>query len=315
LGDLCISRPTSRLQWGIPLPFDDKFVTYVWFDALLNYLCATGWPDKFDEKLWSESVHLIGKDILKTHAVYWPAMLLSLGVPIFKRLEVNGFVLVSGTKMSKSLGNVIRPLEVEALYGRETLRFYLLKEISYGLDSTFTVEGFIQSVNAHLANGIGNLVSRVLTLCQNGYSGTRKRTLTDRDRAALAERALALKAWDDGFGEWKYQNAMKAWGDLVTKTDLYVNEMKPWALAKDPAQADRLETVLWVCLKMIQAAGAIVYPVLPEASGKIMKALGISSTPNGPSLLLVTDDAQELKISTEVPRLFARIAKPTEDQK
>jgi methionyl-tRNA synthetase len=172
------------------------------------------------------------------------------------------------------------------------------------MDSTFTVEGYIQSVNAHLANGIGNLVSRVLTLCQKGFTGTKSFAPNARDLEALAARGEALKLWDQGFSEWKYQNALKAWCDLVTKTDLYVNEMKPWALAKDPTQAERLETVLEVCLRMIGAAAAIVYPVLPEASRKICAAIGVGE----PTLALVLDDKTPLKVTTEVPRLFGRIS-------
>ncbi|MEK7690314.1 MAG: methionine--tRNA ligase, partial [Bdellovibrionota bacterium] len=179
LEDLCISRPKERLTWGIEIPFDAKYVTYVWFDALLNYLVATGWQDPTENRKnpesaawrqqWGQSRHLIAKDILRTHAVYWPTMLMALGVPVFRELNVHGYWLVGESKMSKSLGNVIRPLEFSEKYGGETLRFYLLKEMSFGLDATFTVEAFIQSSNAHLANGIGNLCSRVLTLCHKGF--------------------------------------------------------------------------------------------------------------------------------------------------
>lgn len=310
LGDLCISRPKERLTWGIELPFDSKYVTYVWFDALLNYLNATGWPDKFLPNLWAEATHLTAKDIVKAHGVYWPTMLMALGLEPFKHLQVSGYWLMGGTKMSKSLGNVVRPLEMEAKYGRDTLRFYLLREMSYGLDATFTLEGFIQSVNAHLANGIGNLVSRVLTLCQKNFRGSfAEASLTDRDRQALVARKSALEAWDAGFRDLKYQNALKAWGELVTATDLYVNEMKPWALAKDPAQSDRLQTVLGVCLRLIQAAGVIVYPVLPHASRSICEALGLGRGPET-GVALALEDRREFKLGAEVPKLFMRVELP-----
>ena len=311
LGDLCISRPKSRLTWGIELPFDSNFVTYVWVDALLNYLAATGWPDaqKYDEKLWNEAVHLIGKDIVKTHSVYWFSILMALGVKPPKSLNVNGYWLIGGTKMSKSLGNVVRPLDVEGTYGRETLRFYLLREMSYGNDSTFTLESFVNSVNAHLANGIGNLCSRVLTLCQkNGVTQVPAGAkLESADQALLDRRAQALQEWNAAFEELKYQNAVKSWSELVTACDLYINEQKPWALAKDPAQAGRLHTVLTVCMQVIEALGVLIFPVLPEASLKICGALGLET----PDLSAVTRaEVRAFPAIAEVPKLFMRIALP-----
>jgi methionyl-tRNA synthetase len=311
LGDLCISRPKSRLTWGIELPFDSNFVTYVWVDALLNYLVATGWPDpsKFDQALWAEATHFIGKDIVKTHSVYWFSILMALGVKPPKALHVNGYWLVGGTKMSKSLGNVVRPLDVEATYGRETLRFYLIREMSYGNDSTFTLESYVNSINAHLANGIGNLCSRVLTLCQkNGVTqvpdGVRLETA---DQALLDKRAHALSEWNAAFEDLKFQNALKSWSELVTACDLYINDQKPWALAKDPALAHRLHTVLAVCMQVIEALGVIVYPVLPEASLKICHALGLEK----PELSAVTrPEVRKFPAIAEVPKLFMRVALP-----
>ena len=317
LGDLCISRPKERLQWGIEIPFDKNYVTYVWFDALMNYLVATGWPgEKFDRPLWESVNHLIAKDILKTHAIYWTAMLFALQVPPYKEIHAHGYWLIGGTKMSKSLGNVVRPLEVMEKYGAETLRFYLLREMSFGLDSTFTLESFVNSVNANLANGIGNLVSRVMTLCQkNFYGKIPLDRLTDSDRALLSRRENAVKAWDEAFRELKYQNALKAWSELVTACDLYVNENKPWALAKDPAQRERLQVVLGVCLQIIQALGVLAYPVLPQACLQILTALGISGYDlhqKIPPLSLALENRAEFRLGSEVPKLFARITLPVE---
>ena len=319
LADLCISRPKERLTWGIPLPFDDRFVTYVWVDALTNYLAATGWPSaswtgSAGEELWSSARHLIAKDILKTHAVYWTAMLMAWGVKPFLQLNVHGYWLIGGTKMSKSLGNVIRPVEVEATYGRETLRYYLLREMSFGMDSTFTLESYVNSINAHLANGIGNLASRVLTLCQKNFQGSFSMdSLTEMDRTLLEKRAQTLSAWNQSFEDLKFQNALKAWSDLVTAVDLYVNDNKPWALAKDPAQSERLQVVLGVCCVLLGALAAVVYPVLPEASIKLAQSLGLGSfdlKKDFPSLQLVTEVRTQWKLSPEVPKLFARVALP-----
>jgi methionyl-tRNA synthetase len=316
LGDLCISRPKERLTWGIELPFDPRFVTYVWFDALLNYLVATGWPGKeWNAPLWGTVNHLIAKDILKAHAIYWPTMLMALGASPACQLHVSGYWLVDGTKMSKSLGNVIRPLEVEEKYGRDTLRFYLLREMSYGLDSTFTLEGYVNCINAYLANGIGNFVSRVYTIAKKnlGTVEFKESDLTDADRAILAQRARAREAWDAGFAELKYQNAVKAWSELVTACDLYVNEMKPWALAKDPAAAGRLHVVMGVCLRMIEALGALIAPVLPNAAREIAKAVCLPDTAFdrvfAPGQAGFTDRVKFV-LEAETPKLFMRVQLP-----
>ncbi len=314
LADLCISRPKERLNWGIDLPFDSKFVTYVWFDALLNYLVAMGWPKQgWDSELWGTVTHLIAKDILKAHTIYWISILMALGVKPTQELHVSGYWLVDGTKMSKSLGNVIRPLEVEEKFGRDTLRFYLLREMSYGLDSTFTLEGYINCINAYLANGIGNFVSRVYTIAKKNLGTVRFKDsdLNDADRKILALRAQTLKVWNQGFSDLKYQNALKAWCDLVTACDLYVNEMKPWALAKDPSQTERLHVVMGVCMRMIQALGALIAPVLPNAAQDIGKALGLEERAFS-RVETALQDRTEFELKTEVPKLFMRVQMPTE---
>lgn len=307
LGDLCISRPKTRLTWGIDLPFDDKYVIYVWFDALLNYTNALGWPDDFDADLWRSCIHLVGKDILKTHAVYWPTMLMALGIPQFAKLQVGGYWLSGDHKMSKSLGNVLRPLDVEAQYGTETLRFYLLKDMAYGQDASFSENSYVACINAHLANGIGNLVSRVLTLCaKNEVKSFDPSTLTDKDRTLLALRRLTLDAWDRAFEECKYQNAIKAWCELVSSVDFYINEMKPWALAKQPESRADLERSLCVSLQMIEALAIMIYPVLPQAAGKILAALGL-----GQSMLATATDVDRTSagygLTYDVPKLFMRV--------
>lgn len=311
LEDLCISRPVERLSWGIPFPFDEKFVTYVWFDALLNYLVATGWPDSFNEKRWESVTHLIAKDILKTHSIYWTSMLLALGVPPYRALRVHGYWLMNQQKMSKTVGNIIRPLEIKEQFGLENLRYYLLRDMSFGLDSTFTLEAFIQTSNAHLANGIGNLASRVLTLAnKNNSRSFDPAQLTDADRALLSQRPLALKAWNEGFDDYKFHQALKAWSDLVTAVDLYVNDQKPWALAKDPALKDRLDVVLGVCMNVLEALAVLGAPVIPDASSHLLKCLGRSDA----SLSDLNATRSEFNLSGETPRLFARLELPAATQ-
>ena len=314
LTDLCISRPKTRLTWGIEIPFDSKFVTYVWFDALLNYLVATGWPEKFDAELWGSVTHFLAKDIVKTHSVYWGAMLMALGVAPARSLNVSGYWLVGGTKMSKSLGNVIRPLEVEAQYGLETLRFYLLREMSYGLDATFTLEAFVNAINAYLANGIGNLASRVLTLCQKNLAEPVSNLVFESaDQELLAKRSDLLAAWDRSFEELKFQNALKAWSDLVTACDLYINDQKPWALAKDPAQKARLTTVLGTCVLVLRTLAAVIYPVLPQASEKLARSVGLDLSEAGVDLKIISEtNLHAWKAPLEVPKLFMRVSLPVE---
>ena len=325
LEDLCISRPIDRLSWGIPLPFDSKFVTYVWFDALLNYLVATGWPGNgqggttpgaFDLALWSETTHLLAKDIVKTHSVYWGAMLMALDVPMYKGLQVHGYWMMGVNKMSKTIGNIVRPLDIKQQYGLENLRFYLLREMSFGLDSSFTIESFIQSSNAHLANGIGNLASRLITLCTKNFKGKfAESALTPPDRELLAKREATARIWDESFTELKYQNALKAWSELVTACDLYINDMKPWALAKDPEQADRLQVVLGTALNCVEALGVLMYPVLPEGSLALAKNLSTPLKSGSPDLATLRKVRYEYALGAEVPKLFARfqlpVAEPT----
>src|SRR5262247_1383479 len=202
LQDLSISRPRARLQWGIPLPFDDAYVTYVWFDALINYISALGDPYEAGEggarfrDLWPHVQHLIGKDILKPHAIYWPCMLKAAGFPVFTRLNVHGFWLLGGGKMSKSIGNVVEALALTEKYGNDAFRYFVMREMPFGLDASFSEEAFVGRLNADLANDLGNLVSRATTLIVNlgrgvvpapGPQGPEEAALGDALRTARAE--------------------------------------------------------------------------------------------------------------------------------
>lgn len=314
LGDLCISRPKSRVYWGIELPFDDQFVTYVWFDALLNYIIALGWPaPSWQQPLWQQVTHLIAKDIVKAHAIYWNTMLMALELPPVPRIQVSGYWLMGDQKMSKSLNNVLRPLELEQTYGAETLRFFLFKEMNYGLDGHFTLEHFLLCVNAHLANGIGNLVSRVHTLAVKhlGRVEVPQSLLTTADQKLLAQREQTLVLWEQAFAALKYHQALKVWCELVTQCDLYLNEEKPWALAKLPDGRQQLERVLGVSLRMIQALGALIAPVLPQAAQKIARALGLPDTAFDTRAWVLQETAA-YDLSAETPKLFLRIQTPTQ---
>ena len=328
LEDLCISRPTSRLEWGIPLPFDNKYVTYVWFDALLSYLGGIGFgTSEFRKDLWANSVHLIGKDILKTHAVYWPTMLMALGLEPFQRLQVSGFLLTSGMKMSKSLGNVVDPLIVKERFGIEPLRYYLLREVSYGSDSSFTWEGFINRANADLANGIGNLASRTLTLSQKNLGGKvpSKSARTAEDKAFLEGIHKMPAAFAEGFESCRYHIATTAFSEAVAACDRYINDNKPWALAKDPTQSERLGAVLGTAMDALWTLSVTMAGLLPEGHFKLRTALGDTQAAaaleayQAGGLVAATPWTEALKMLPEgqalgeVPRLYPRLEMPKEE--
>lgn len=316
LEDLNISRPKSRLEWGIPLPFDDQYVTYVWFDALLNYLGGIGYEGlpsgenrSFRKDLWDNAVHIIGKDILKTHAVYWPTMLMALGFEPFFRLQASGFWLSDGLKMSKSLGNVVSPLQVGELYGNDPLRYYLLREMSYGTDSSFTWENFVNRCNADLANGVGNLASRVLTLTHKNFESK----VPSKSSRGSAEEALLKQVYElpgrfeQEFEACRYHMALSQLAEAVALCDRYINDQKPWALAKDPAQKERLAAVLGAAMDALWTISVVMAPVMPEGSQKLQAALGAQADGTGvlwSQSLKALPDGQKLG---EIPRLYPRM--------
>jgi methionyl-tRNA synthetase len=310
LEDLCISRPTSRLEWGIPLPFDDKYVTYVWFDALLNYPGGVGYSTpNFREDYWAAANHLIGKDILKTHAIYWPTMLMALGLRPFRRLQVGGFWLTSGMKMSKSLGNVVDPLVVAERFGMDAFRYYLLREMSYGSDANFTWESFINRANSELANGIGNLASRTLTLSYKnlGAKVPSKRARNAADAALLNEMDKLPAVMAAEFDACRYHIGLTRFAEAVGACDRYINDHKPWSLAKDPAQAERLQAVLGTAMDALWTLSVVMASVLPEGSAKLRAALGDPDAATPIAWERALERLPEGRALGEVPRLYPRL--------
>jgi methionyl-tRNA synthetase len=276
-GDLCISRPKSRLEWGIELPFDDGYVCYVWFDALINYLTGIGYPDgpEFTE-LWAGAEHLIGKDILKPHAIFWPTMLHAIGLEPARHLNVHGFWNLDDRKVSKSLGNLISPLIMQEKYGFEAFRYFLLRDMVFGLDSNFTEELLVTRINADLANNLGNLVSRSLNMTAKFADGMVPEPGApeelERDVMAAAERAVSET--DTQMRAMRPSRALEAIFGLVDTTNRYLELREPWRAAKDAALAERVRTTLHTCCESLRITAILISPFLPETAAEIMKRLG-----------------------------------------
>ena len=291
LEDLCISRPASRLNWGIPLPFDPAYVTYVWFDALVNYIsipAAHGDPaitavidprlKTSDSRLelWPADIHVIGKDIIKFHGVYWPIMLKAMGLPLPRQILVHGWWQKDGEKISKSTGNVIDPVTVINEWGLDAFRFYVLRELDIGPDGNWTDAGFKARYSAELANGLGNLVNRSLSMLKRYRQGV---VPAQHDELA-AEANKVVADTKDLLQKTELQGALLSIWSLITRANQYVDQTKPFSLAKDPAQAKRLDEVLYNLAETCRVLAPLLWPFLPGTAQKIYAQLNLSGAPD-----------------------------------
>jgi methionyl-tRNA synthetase len=291
LEDLCITRPASRLNWGIPVPFDANYVTYVWFDALVNYIsipAALGDPALagvsgpqlsnlgLQPSLWPADVHVIGKDILKFHAVYWPIMLKAMGLPLPKQILVHGWWQKDGEKMSKTTGNVVDPIAIINEWGVDAFRFYVVRELDIGPDGNWTDAGFRARYASELANGLGNLVNRslsMLTRYRNGVVPPASNELApDAERVVTQTRSLLEQN--------QLQAALQSIWSLVTRANQYVDQTAPFKLAKDPANAKRLDEVLYNLAEVCRILAVLLWPFLPGTAGRIYAQLGLKTAPD-----------------------------------
>ena len=293
LEDLCITRPVARLSWGIPLPFDPDFVTYVWFDALSNYATAPGSlgdptvlaalapasplaPQPSPLELWPADIHVIGKDIVKFHSVYWPIMLKAAGLPLPKQVLVHGWWQKGGAKMSKSSGNVVDPVAVIDEWGVDAFRYYVVRELDIGADGNWTDTGFQARYSAELANGLGNLVNRSLSMLKryrNGVVPARSDELAPDVKRAVDETVAHLK-------HHELQTALVSIWAIVNRANQYVDQTAPFRLAKDPAQAKRLDEVLYNLAETCRILAVLLWPFIPTSAERIIGQLGLTTPPN-----------------------------------
>jgi methionyl-tRNA synthetase len=273
LRDLSLSR--ARLKWGVPVPWDPSQVIYVWIDALLNYYTALSYArpgEDLTERFWPASVHLIGKDILKFHAVIWPAMLMAAGIEVPQKVAIHGYLLLGEHKMSKSLGNVIEPFHVAEVYGPDALRFYVLREVSFGSDGEVSPEGFETRYNTELANEYGNLASRTLSMINSFRDGA---VPTAEPPAELvAEFDGLLEAVRARIDEVELTAALDEIWRRIKRLNRYVQDEEPWKLAKDPAQAERVDQVLYTLAEGLRVVSVLLHAFMPGKSEQLLAALG-----------------------------------------
>ena len=279
LDDLCVSRTT--FDWGIPVPFDKKHVVYVWFDALVNYITAMGYkdnPEKF-ANYWPNGMHLVGKEIVRFHTIIWPIILMALELPLPEKVYGHGWLIVEGDKMSKSKGNVVDPVQLIEEFGPDAIRYFLLREITLGQDGNFSRDALINRINSDLANDLGNLMHRTLSMVKKFRSGVIKRgipTDAENEMAKAVEETVAR--YEELMEKLDLNGAHREIWNLIAKANKYVDETAPWALAKKPEEADHLDAFFYTIGEIIRVVGTLITPVMPHSAPKLFVQLGLGES-------------------------------------
>jgi methionyl-tRNA synthetase len=309
LRDLSVSRTT--FDWGVPVPGNDKHVMYVWVDALTNYITATDWPKGGERAwFWPANIHIIGKDIIRFHAVYWPAFLMSAGLELPQRVYAHGFLFNKGEKMSKSVGNVLDPFTLAEAYGVDQMRYFFMREVPFGSDGTYSPEAIATRINADLANGIGNLAQRSLSMIAKNCEGKVPDTgvLIDADKEILATAYGLVEAVRPLMDSQQIHKALETIWTVVADADRYIASQEPWALKKtDPV---RMGTVLWTTAEIVRVIAILAQAIMPESSGKLLDLLAVEAK-NRDFAALTADSA--LKAGTPLPQpegVFPRYVEP-----
>jgi methionyl-tRNA synthetase len=311
LRDLSFSRTT--FDWGIKVPGDPEHVMYVWVDALTNYITGVGFPDESDPNwpFWPADLHVIGKDIIRFHAVYWPAFLMSAGIALPKRVYAHGFLFNKGEKMSKSVGNVVDPFNLADQYGVDQIRYFFLREVPFGQDGNYSHEAIVARINADLANGLGNLAQRSLSMIAKQLGGVLPEPgpFSENDKAILAEADAMIGAARTAMATQQIHQVLNTVWSVIAEGDRYFAGEAPWALAKtDPA---RQRTVLYVTAEVVRQIAILVQPVMPAASSKLLDSLGI---PEGERDFAALGGARRIAPGTVLPApqaVFPRYIEPT----
>jgi methionyl-tRNA synthetase len=316
------------LKWGITLPFDDQYVTYVWFDALLNYISAPGYPDgEAYRTFWPVVQHIVAKDILKPHGIYWPIMLKAAGIPVYQHLNVHGYWNVDESKMSKSLGNVADPLDLKNVYGLDAFRYFLVREMAFGLDANFSETALVGRINADLANDLGNLFSRVTAMTHKYFKGVVPECDPEIDKEVnlglVTDAEKAVRIFEEEMTGFAFHKAYNAVWELIGQMNKYIDMSAPWELAKKKSSRKQLEAVIYKFLEGLRILSGLIYPVMPETAASMQRHLGFDIPENLDGPLFDLADLKTwggLPFGTQLPKstaLFPRIettAKPPAEE-